>query len=266
MKRFPLALLILAAATVGVLYARAWLRSTFPPEGQQLVVIRGCAAPRDPGHGGGESGDARSSRPRGVAKRATDGRTHRLDEMLGGGPVLLTFIKKGCPCSEAAQSSFNYTLEDCPKADVLMAPGGSTRIPLADPAVVEWVKEKSGEAEVVVSVCTGAPLLAKDGLLDGLDATTHKASIEALREAAPKAKVKEGLRFADNGKVVTSAGVSAGIDASLHVVERLLGPEGRPRRWSTWSIAAAQIQGPDDRRVRLVDLARRMHIKGAHRR
>ncbi|MDG3008323.1 DJ-1/PfpI family protein [Paludisphaera mucosa] len=123
----------------------------------------------------------------------------------------------------------HYTFSDCPKADVLVLPGGATRIPLADPAVVDWVKEKSGEAEVVVSVCTGALLLAKAGLLDGLEATTHKASLEALREAAPKTVVKEGVRFVDNGKVVTSAGVSAGIDASLHVVERLLGPEGAAR-------------------------------------
>ena len=120
----------------------------------------------------------------------------------------------------------HYTLGDCPKVDVLVVPGGSTRIPLTDPAVVAWVKKKSGEAEVVVSVCTGALLLAKAGLLDGLEATTHHASLDALQEAAPKTKVRVGLRFVDNGKVVTSAGVSAGIDASLHVVERLLGLEG----------------------------------------
>jgi putative intracellular protease/amidase/YHS domain-containing protein len=117
-----------------------------------------------------------------------------------------------------------YTLADCPKVDVLVVPGGATRIPLADPAAVEWIRKTSRDAEVSLSVCTGAFLLAKAGLLDGLEATTHRSALDALRQAAPETRVLEGRRFVDNGKVVTSAGVSAGIDGSLHVVSRLLGP------------------------------------------
>ncbi|WP_206107908.1 DJ-1/PfpI family protein [Paludisphaera rhizosphaerae] len=149
--------------------------------------------------------------------------------VAGGGRAFEVFTAAASP--EPVKSlgfafTPHYTLESCPKVDVLVVPGGSTRIPQADPAVVEWVKKKSGEAEVTVSVCTGALLLARAGLLDGLEATTHRASLDALREAAPRTKVKEGIRYVDNGKVVTSAGVSAGIDASLHVVERLVGLEG----------------------------------------
>ncbi|SIO59534.1 DJ-1/PfpI family protein [Singulisphaera sp. GP187] len=118
-----------------------------------------------------------------------------------------------------------YGIGNCPKPDLLVIPGGSVRETSADPAIIKWIQNTAEDAEVVLSVCTGALLLAKAGLLDGLEATTHRESLDALRKAATKTKVIEGRRFVDNGKVVTSAGVSAGIDASLHVVSRLLGPE-----------------------------------------
>jgi putative intracellular protease/amidase/YHS domain-containing protein len=116
-----------------------------------------------------------------------------------------------------------YTVADCPKPDVIVLPGGSTHIPLKDARVVEWIQKAAPDAEVVMSVCTGAFLLAKAGLLDGKEATTHWGSIEGLRKAAPKTKVHADRRVVDNGKVVTCAGVSAGIDGALHVVERMLG-------------------------------------------
>ena len=116
-----------------------------------------------------------------------------------------------------------YTLANCPKPDLIVLPGGNTSIPLRDDRVVEWIRKASPDAEVVMSVCTGALLLAKAGLLDGKEATTHWQSIEWLKQAAPKTKVHADRRFVDNGKIVTSAGVSAGIDGALHVVERLLG-------------------------------------------
>jgi transcriptional regulator GlxA family with amidase domain len=116
-----------------------------------------------------------------------------------------------------------YTFANCPKPDIIVLPGGNTRVPLADERVIQWIQKTSPEAEVVMSVCTGAFLLAKAGLLDGKEATTHWGSIEALRRAAPKTTVHADRRVVDNGKVVTCAGVSAGIDGALHVVERLLG-------------------------------------------
>jgi transcriptional regulator GlxA family with amidase domain len=118
-----------------------------------------------------------------------------------------------------------YTFANCPPPDVVILPGGRTDVPLSDPAVINWIKQSSQKAEVVMSVCTGAFLLAKAGLLDGREATTHWSAIASLRQEAPKTTVLENRRFVDNGKVITAAGVSAGIDASLHVVDKLLGRE-----------------------------------------
>jgi transcriptional regulator GlxA family with amidase domain len=91
--------------------------------------------------------------------------------------------------------------------------------------LTDWIKARSQEAELVLSVCAGALLLAKAGLLDGLRATTHHGAIDLLREVAPKTTVHADRRFVDNGRVICSAGIAAEIDMSLHVVARLLGRE-----------------------------------------
>lgn len=116
------------------------------------------------------------------------------------------------------------TLADCPPADVLVVPGGwGTRREMHNASLVDWIRRRAAEAELVLSVCTGALILGQAGLLDGLQATTHSGAIDLLRESAPKCSVQPGKRFVDNGQIITSAGISAGIDASLHVVARLLG-------------------------------------------
>lgn len=118
------------------------------------------------------------------------------------------------------------TLVDAPKAEILVVPGGpGARGLLGNAEVREWIRARSQAAELVLSVCTGALLLAEAGLLAGLEATTHQASCARLRELAPTARVREGVRFVDNGRIICSAGVSAGLDMALHVVERLLGPD-----------------------------------------
>jgi transcriptional regulator GlxA family with amidase domain len=94
-----------------------------------------------------------------------------------------------------------------------------------NPALIDWIKARSQGAELVLSVCTGALLLAKAGLLDGLEATTHDGAIDLLRQVAPKTTVHADRRFVDNARVVCSAGIAAGIDMSLHVFARLLGGE-----------------------------------------
>ena len=93
------------------------------------------------------------------------------------------------------------------------------------PAAVEWLRGRAEQAEIVMSVCTGALVLARAGLLDGLHVTTHYEALDLLRTLAPRAIVDRGARFHDNGKILTAAGVSAGIDCALHVVARLLGAE-----------------------------------------
>jgi transcriptional regulator GlxA family with amidase domain len=116
-----------------------------------------------------------------------------------------------------------YTFADCPRPDVIVVPGGNAGAVAKDKRVLDWLRQTSPKSEMTLSVCTGAFVLARAGLLDGKEATTHWGAINRLREQFPKVKVHEDRRFVDNGKVVTAAGVSAGIDASLHVVDRMLG-------------------------------------------
>ena len=117
-----------------------------------------------------------------------------------------------------------YVFAHCPEPDILIVPGGpGTRVEETNPVMLDWVTAKANPAELVLSVCTGARILAKAGLLDGLEATTHWISIDELKEMVPTATIHDDQRFVDNGKVVTSAGVSAGIDMSLHIVGRLCG-------------------------------------------
>jgi transcriptional regulator GlxA family with amidase domain len=122
----------------------------------------------------------------------------------------------------------DYTVKDAPKADVLVVPGGGMRN--LGEAGRAWLKKAAKDAEIVMSVCMGAFLLAEAGLLDGVEATTHHWGIENLKKAAPKCKVVSERRFVDSGKVITTGGVTAGIDGALHVVERLYGKEAA--RWT----------------------------------
>jgi transcriptional regulator GlxA family with amidase domain len=122
----------------------------------------------------------------------------------------------------------DYAVKDAPKADVLVVPGGSMRNLGASGRA--WLKKSAKDTEIVMSVCMGAFLLADAGLLDDIEATTHRWGIENLKKAAPKCKVVTERRFVDAGKVVTTAGVTAGIDGALHVVERLYGKE--VARWT----------------------------------
>ena len=121
-------------------------------------------------------------------------------------------------------------LTDCPPPDLLLVPGGQgTRQEMHNPALIDWIRRVASEAELVLSVCTGALLLAKAGLLDGLESTTRHGALDLLRQTAPKARVHANHRFVDNSRVVCSAGIAAGIDMSLHVVSRLLGQEAAER-------------------------------------
>jgi transcriptional regulator GlxA family with amidase domain len=116
-----------------------------------------------------------------------------------------------------------YGFGDSPKPDIIVVPGGGTSSIRDNPEMMAWFKDVAQGAEVVMSVCTGAFVLLDAGLLDGREATTWHGRIEDLREAAPKTVVHADTRFVDNGVVITTAGISAGIDGALHVVSRLLG-------------------------------------------
>ena len=117
----------------------------------------------------------------------------------------------------------NYSIENAPRPDIVVFPGGPSDKIHADPVFFAWAEKAAREAEIAQSVCTGAFVLGKAGLLDGLEVTTFHGAIDSLQRQYPRAAVKRGRRFVDNGRVVTTAGISAGIDGSLHVVARLLG-------------------------------------------
>ncbi len=124
----------------------------------------------------------------------------------------------------------DYSLESAPRPDILVIPGGvGTRALMNNAAISGWIAAAAGPAELTLSVCSGALLLAKAGLLAGLRATTHHQVLELLREVAPDTEVIAGERYIDNGRIVTAAGISAGIDASLYVVGRLCGAAASAR-------------------------------------
>lgn len=122
-----------------------------------------------------------------------------------------------------------FAMADSPQPDITVIPGGDVGALLNNPEAMAWLDKAAKDGQHVLSVCNGALVLAKLGLLDGLEATTHHGSFRSLRRMAPNTIVHEDRRFVDNGKIITSAGVSAGIDGSLHLVSRLLG-EGAARR------------------------------------
>lgn len=117
-----------------------------------------------------------------------------------------------------------HALKDAPPFEVLLVPGGDVGGPQNDPLVLDWIRARAKDATHVVSVCNGAFILAAAGLLDGLEATTFYDLIPALRLAAPSTKVVSDRRLVDNGKVITTAGLSSGIDGALHVVSKISGP------------------------------------------
>jgi transcriptional regulator GlxA family with amidase domain len=115
----------------------------------------------------------------------------------------------------------DFTIEEHPKLDCLIVPGGVVTAELHRPQLLAWLNQQMQQVPITASVCTGAFLLAQTGRLDGLDVITHWEDISDLRAAFPMVQIKEGVRWTDNGAVVTSAGISAGIDMSLHLVERM---------------------------------------------
>ena len=116
-----------------------------------------------------------------------------------------------------------HTFSDAPKPDVLVIPGGNVDGPRKSAVTLKWLKEESAAAQRTMSVCNGAFILASAGLLDGLSATTFYGMIDLLKSEAPKTRVVSDQRFVDNGRIITTAGLSSGIDGALHVLSEMLG-------------------------------------------
>jgi transcriptional regulator GlxA family with amidase domain len=119
----------------------------------------------------------------------------------------------------------DYTSATHPPIDLLIVPGGVVTEELNKPAIITWLAATAAQTQITASVCTGAFLLAKAGLLNRKRVTTHWEDIADLRHDFPALQVIDSTRWVDAGEIVTSGGISAGIDMSLHLVERLAGRE-----------------------------------------
>jgi putative intracellular protease/amidase/YHS domain-containing protein len=129
--------------------------------------------------------------------------------------------KKPIRTSGGMQIVPDYTIEDAPPPKVIVIPAQSSR----SPALLEWLKKSSETTDVTMSVCTGAFVLAKTGLLNGKSATTYHGAFERFATQFPDVQLKRGARFVENGNLATAGGLSSGIDLALRVVERYYGRE-----------------------------------------
>ncbi|UFP93308.1 DJ-1/PfpI family protein [Gloeobacter morelensis] len=148
-------------------------------------------------------------------------------------------------CVGGLQVQPQAVLADHPPLDIVIVPGGiGTRKLLGNQQLLQWIAGQHRTTEVTASVCTGALLLAEAGLLDGRRATTHWSVTDWMRSRYTQVEVLENTRFVDEGKILTSAGISAGIDMSLHLVSRLHGPQvarwtARRMEYDHWPVQAA---------------------------
>jgi transcriptional regulator GlxA family with amidase domain len=116
------------------------------------------------------------------------------------------------------------TTTACPALDILLVPGGwGTRVQMTNTRLIDWIRQRARKVETLTSVCTGSLLLGQAGLLDGRRATTHWAALSLLRERFPKINVVDDQHVVEEENILTSAGISAGIDLALRIVARYFG-------------------------------------------
>lgn len=151
----------------------------------------------------------------------------RLDPAAADPFATFTFAETAAPFRARAglTALADHAFGAHPAIDLLIVPGGVVSAELDKPAVIERIGTLAAQARITAAVCTGAFLLGRAGLLDGLQATTHREDIADLQRAFPQARIVADSRWVDEGRIVTSGGISAGIDMSLHLVERLAGRE-----------------------------------------
>lgn len=118
----------------------------------------------------------------------------------------------------------DYSISNCPAIDILLIPGGEgTKKVIGNALLLEWIQAVCEKSEITFSVCSGARVLARLGLLDNLEFATHHLVIDDVLSIASNARINTQKRFVDNGKIMTSAGISAGIDLALNILEKLYG-------------------------------------------
>ena len=152
-----------------------------------------------------------------------------------------------------------HAFADAPQPDVLLIPGGGVKATQNDAATIAWIKSMAAHTKYTMSVCNGAFILAETGLLDGLTATTTAGNIAPMKKEFPKVHVVDDQRVVDNGSIITTGGLSAGIDGALHVIAKMQGmgtakqvalfqeytwnPDAKPTRWG--ALAIRQIPNVD---------------------
>ena len=139
-----------------------------------------------------------------------------------------------------------FSLENAPVPDIVVFPGGGATAPANDPRVMEWVKKLHDRGSILMSVCTGVQILARAGYLDKKNVTTWHGYIKDLQKLVPTAVVLGNTRFVDNGNIITTAGVSAGIDGALYLVSRLDGMEAAKKtayymEYDKWDPRAGRV-------------------------
>jgi len=129
-------------------------------------------------------------------------------------------------CEGGLRVLSDYRLEGHPPVEVLVVPGGLGVFSVRENAtIMAWIRQTTETAQLATSVCLGALLMGELGLFDGMPATTHWMFLDELQRISPHAEVRAGVRYVDAGKLLSSAGISAGTDMALHALERLHGPE-----------------------------------------
>jgi putative intracellular protease/amidase len=143
----------------------------------------------------------------------------------GAGFKVFTVAEKVAPVNAVYGQKIvpDYTFANSPSADILLVPGGGVQQAMDNPRLIQWVQKNTQSSKQVMSVCTGAFILAKAGLLDGLTATTVSGGIDRLEQMSPKIKVVSDQRYVDNGKIITTAGLSSGIDGAFHLISKIKG-------------------------------------------
>ncbi len=155
----------------------------------------------------------------------------------GSDPFSVYTVAESTPVSARNSLSLNpaHTLKTCPQPDILVVPGGGgihadgkpfgTRKEMHNKRLLAWINQLYPQTEHVLSVCTGALVLAQAGLVKNMAVTTHHGALDELRQVAPTAEVKADTRVVDSGKLIFSGGISAGIDAAFYLVAKLLGQD-----------------------------------------
>ncbi len=160
----------------------------------------------------------------GSLKHAPDRFWGEASDRVGIRLVTVAATKGPVPSNQGPKTVADYDYTDAPALDYLLVPGGIGVTPLvSDPATLNWLRAQAKNTSLAMSVCNGASLLAAAGLLDGRAATTNKMAFKASIAPGPKVRWVASARWVDNGNVVTSSGVSAGMDMTVAVIARLYG-------------------------------------------